>query len=117
MFIITHTATTVYERMSTRSLAKLVRPADAATAKFYFWDASKMSFDYYTGAERVKRFRHAHRGDLEKLVKLLTSEQSVYCLVTGGERLADLNRACPGGFRILGRSGDRWLVTNHRHPG
>jgi len=117
LYFIGHTSPAIYERMSTRSLARLVDPAARATAKLCCWDTRKLSFVYYTHAAEVERFRHSTPGDLEKLVKLLQSGQTVYCLVCDQERLDELKRACPGGFSILGQSGDRSIITNRPASG
>jgi 4-amino-4-deoxy-L-arabinose transferase-like glycosyltransferase len=114
LFLIGHTAPVQYERMSTRSLAKLVDPARAVSAKFCYWNTPKLSFEYYTGAAEVERFRHSTPGDIQRLVELLKSDPAVYCLVTDQSAMKELKQVSPDGFCVLGQEDDHWLVTNRR---
>ncbi len=112
LFLIGHTAPEAYEQMSTRSLARLIDPAAVRGAKLFYWNYVKFSFAFYTGAEQVEKLQQSRPDDLARLARLLRSEQRVYCLVYNPERMGELAGACPGGYRVLGRSGKRWLVTN-----
>jgi 4-amino-4-deoxy-L-arabinose transferase-like glycosyltransferase len=116
LYIAACPATELYEQMSTRTLAKFVDPALAPTAKFCCWDTRKLSFVYYTGSNDVERFRHDTPGDLEKLVELLKSARTVYCLVCDKQRLDELSQACPESILVLGESGARWIIMNRRRP-
>jgi 4-amino-4-deoxy-L-arabinose transferase-like glycosyltransferase len=112
LFLIGHTAPVVYERMSTRSLAELIKPAGTASAKFCYLSTPKLSFEYYTGAADVERFRCSSPERIQKLTELLKSDRIVYCLVTGKSAMALLKRVCPDGFCVLGYNNHNWLVTN-----
>jgi 4-amino-4-deoxy-L-arabinose transferase-like glycosyltransferase len=114
LFLVGHTAPAVYERMSTRSLAALVDPAEAASAKFCYWSTPKLSFEYYTGATEVEQFHRSSPDSIQRLLHLLKSDRTTYCLVTGKPAMDELNQVSPDGFRVLGQSGPRWLVTNCR---
>lgn len=114
VFVIAHTAPVGYEQMSTRSLAQKVDPATVPSAKFFYWTRKAMSFQYYTGAAKAERLQHYWGGVKKDLAQRLASDETVYYLVTGSDRLADVRLACPEGFTILWQSGQRWVVTNPR---
>ena len=114
LYVIGHTAPVQYEQMSTRRLAGLIDPAEAASAKFCYWNTPKISFEYYTGASEIRQFQHSTPGDIQKLAELLNSDRTAYCLVTGKTEMDELKQVSTDGFRILGQSGHYWLVTNRR---
>jgi 4-amino-4-deoxy-L-arabinose transferase-like glycosyltransferase len=114
LFLIGHTAPALYERRSTRTLARLIDPAEATSARLCCWgtSTSKLSFEYYTDTENVERFHSSLPDDIHRLAQILKSDRTVYCLVTNKPAMDELNRVSPNGFRILGQTGSRWLVTN-----
>jgi 4-amino-4-deoxy-L-arabinose transferase-like glycosyltransferase len=111
LFFIGHTVPVQCERMSPRSLVKLVDPAQAASAKFCCLGAPRLSFEYYTGAADVERFRHS-APDVQRLARLLKSDRTVYCLVTVKSAMEELRRVSLDGFCVLGENDQYWLITN-----
>jgi len=116
-FLIGHTAPTAYERMSTRSLAMLVDPAEASTATLCYWNGQAESFAFYTGRSDVRKFGRSHPGDIKTLVGLLDSNRRTYCLVRGRDGLDELEKACACRPVVIAGNRRRWLVTNCKPDG
>jgi 4-amino-4-deoxy-L-arabinose transferase-like glycosyltransferase len=117
LFAIGHTSGPMLDLMSARRFAHVV-PADLARSDLVcVYGKKKLSFLLHTHAERtaigkVVEFKDKNSQDLPLLVKEMTSDRRVFCLVTGKRRLAEVRRACPGRVFVLESGGDRWLVTN-----
>ena len=112
LYLIVHTAPFAYDRMSTRTLAESVDPAELRAGRVCFWSNTRLSFLFYADLDDTWTFHHTRQGDLDMLAEWLGSEQPVYCMVTGPERLAELRRACPEGLRTVAHQGGCWLITN-----
>ena len=113
LFTVGHTAASGFERMSTRQLARLIPPDRTGSSKLCFWAETRYSLIVYADISDVEKF-HEHRpASLKRLVRLMMSDRTVYCLVSGEERFRRLMEACPVPLTTLGQSRTRWLVTNH----
>lgn len=112
LYLILHTAPIAYEWMSTRSLVQAVDPVELRHADVCSWPDNKLSFLFYSDLDKTREFRRSHPEDLKTLVEWLTSDRKVYCLVTGADRLAELQATNVGVLSIVSRSGQCWLVTN-----
>jgi len=111
-FLIGHTAPSAYELASTRSLAKLISPADVSLATLCYWNGRAESFAFYTGCSKIAKFGRSRPEDIETLAGLLESSRRTYCLVRGRDALDELENACRAQPIIMQRNGCRWLVTN-----
>jgi len=109
-----HAAPAAYRRMSTRDLVQSVDASVLRDGRSCFWSNSKPSFLFYAGLEDAPTFHGSRPGDLDALLECLRSDRTVYCLVSGERRLAQLRRACADGFRVVAAEGECLLVTNDK---
>lgn len=116
MFLIGHAAPAAYERISTRSLARLINPAEASSVTLCYWNGRAESFAFYTGVDEVRKFSRSHPGGLRALMRFMDANRRTYCLLRGRRALNDLNRAYGGRLVVLGDNGRRWLVANPSSP-
>ena len=114
LYLIAHSAPVGYERMSTRTLARLV--PDPTGVQVCFWPARKFSFVLYTGARQTETFHRSSPDGLRALARLMGSSRRVYCLVSGRGQLEGLRRACPGLVHVVAGKGRSWLVSNRIGP-
>jgi 4-amino-4-deoxy-L-arabinose transferase-like glycosyltransferase len=112
-FAALHTAPAGYERISTRALVALIPEPDRGRDDFLMWPKARYSFIYYLDAPDRSRLRHLDRTDIEAVAAELNGSGGAYVMVFGETNLHDLQARCRGHLRVMGRTGDIWLVSNH----
>ncbi|MCE5278375.1 MAG: glycosyltransferase family 39 protein [Planctomycetaceae bacterium] len=115
LYLIIHIAPAGYNKKSMRQLARLIDPAEAKIARYYYWSDENRSFEYYADPGFIEQLKTSpeHQARRKAIAAAaLQSDAPVYFFVTGKEALMQLHAA--GRVRELGHIGRRWLVTNHR---
>jgi hypothetical protein len=116
LFIIGHTAKTIYEPMSFRSLARLVPPDLVADSKFCFLPRHGHSFILYAGVPKTEKLGKVSLEGVEKAAELLAGNERVFCVVNGRSFFDKLNKTAASPLYIVGRNADHWLLTNKPLP-
>ncbi len=123
MYLLIHTAPAGYDMKSMRQLVRLIDPADAKTAKYYYWPDENRSFQYYADVAEIEQLKDSPDQKTGKdtlqqhaatVSQAVLSDKPVYFLVTGEEALTQLHAMGHRRVKELGHVGQRWLVTNRR---
>jgi len=108
---------TVYELLSARVLARLVPPDTVEESEFYFLPNRVPSFTLYAGLTKTEKLGKVSSEGIKKLMERMAGESRVYCFVSGRKSFEEIKKSNIHPIYIIGRSRDRWLITNRPSAG